>query len=357
MYRKRRTTMAVHIIGEAGTNHNGSLATALNLADAARRCGADSVKFQMIIPGGLYLPSFYQDGRYAENEVFQKRQKAMLKTEDFAAIAARCRETGIGFGCSIFDLEGLKALDGMDPSFIKIASVDLNNSRLLLAAAERRRKLIVSTGMSSLGEIERAVADLSRVGNVDLVLMHCVSVYPAATSMMNLSMISLLRSAFGYPVGLSDHTENSLAGAMAVALGATCIEKHLTLNRKDEGFDHAYAMEPEALRSYIDDMRQAEQACRQQLAAKVGDKEREVRKRARRGLYAARDLAEGETLAEKDVLVVRPENTLAPNDLEELLGKRLRQKVLRYQSLAREQFAPGTSFSCAAARAAKALAT
>lgn len=325
--------MSVHVIAEAGTNHNGSLEKALRLVDVAKQAGADSVKFQMIIPEGLYLPRFFQNGGYSENAVFQKRKAMMLPPEGFARIAQYSREQGIGFGCSVFDPSGLEALDRLQPAYFKFASCDLNNSRLLIEAAQRKRKMIVSTGMATLGEIERAVIDITTAGNQDLVLMHCVSVYPAETARMNLAFIKTLKSAFGLPVGLSDHTERSLAAAIAVNMGVAYIEKHITLNRSDDGFDHAYAMEPEAINAYLADVRQAEEACRLRAGEKVGAQEREVRKRARRGLYAARDLEAGTALAEEDVLVVRPEGALQPNDLPLLLGRKTRRALRRYEEL------------------------
>jgi len=328
----------VYAIAEAGTNHNGSLERALRLVEVAKQSGADSVKFQMIIPEGLYLPSFIKDGRYVENTVFQKRKRMMLQPEDFQRISQYSSEQGIDFGCSVFDSKGLQILARLQPAYIKFASCDLNNSRLLTEAAQFGRKMIISTGMSTLGEIERAVMDIIAAGNKDLVLMHCISVYPAETARMNLAFIRTLQSAFGLPVGLSDHTEHSLAAAIAIGMGITYIEKHITLNRSDEGFDHAYAMEPKEIAQYFLDVRQSEQACQLQVGEKVSAVEREVRKRARRGLYAAKDLAEDSILTEADVLVVRPEGALQPNDLPLLLGKRIRRTLRRFEELSLDCF-------------------
>lgn len=322
----------VHVIAEAGTNHNGQPHTAQQLVDAVQAAAADSVKFQIIYPEGLYLPRFYQDGRYEPNEVFAKRAAAMLPDDAWRKLADHARQRGVPLSASVFDRRGLELLASFDPPYIKIASCDLNNSGLIQAAAALGRKLILSTGMSTLGDIERAVSDVLSTGNSDLVLMHCVSVYPCGTEQMNLSFLEVLRAAFGFPVGLSDHTENSLAAAMAVALGATWIEKHLTLDRASAGFDHAYAMEPVMMGQFVRDVRAAEAACRRP-SAKVGAAESQVRARARRALYAARELPAGAVLAESDVLVVRPEGPLEPRDLPRVLGKRLRQSVRQFQPL------------------------
>jgi sialic acid synthase SpsE len=195
---------------------------------------------------------------------------------------------------SIFDERGLDLLRELNPPYIKIASCDLNNSPLLKQAAESGRKLIVSTGMATLGEIERAVSDIVITGNRDLVLMHCVSVYPCPTRQMNLGFLQVLKTAFGFPVGLSDHTENSLATSAAAALGVSWIEKHFTLDRKSPGFDHAYAMEPASLKQYVQDVRDVTAALTP-APTKIGEAEAKVKVRARRALYAARDIAPGET--------------------------------------------------------------
>ena len=186
--------------------------------------------------------------------------------------------------------------------------------------------------MATLPEIERAVLHLQSVGPVDLVLMHCVSVYPCPTERMNLSFLDTLRAEFGLPVGLSDHTETSLAAAVAVGKGATWIEKHFTLDRAAVGFDHAYAMEPEMLTRFIADVRACDAACRPQ-PQKIQSAEAGVKQRARRALYAARDIAPGETLTESDFLIVRPEGPLAPPDAEKVLGRKTARGFRRFEPL------------------------
>lgn len=326
-----------HIIAEAGTNHNGSRATAERLIEVARFAGANSVKFQIIYPEGLYLTRLWQDGSLVSNPVVDARRNQMLSDDDYHGLADKARVAGIPLSASVFDARGVALLDSLDPPYLKIASTDLNNGPLLTTAAERGRRMIVSTGMSSLGEIERAVEIITATGNRDLVLMHCVSVYPCPTERMNLGFLDTLRTAFGFPVGLSDHTESSIAAAIAVAKGATWIEKHFTLDRTSEGFDHAYAMEPDALAAYVADVRAAAAACAP-VDGKLGEQERTVRKRARRALYTTRDLAPGEELVADAVQIVRPEGPLAPNDLPLILGRRLRRAVRAFDPLTLQDF-------------------
>jgi len=327
----------VRIIAEAGTNHNGSFATAKQLVDVAVEVGADSVKFQIIYPQGLYLEKLFKQGQYVDNEVFHKRAAGRLTDDDYRTLAGYCREKGIEFSASVFDRRGIDLLEELSVSYIKLASCDLNNSLLLKTAAETGRKLIISTGMATLGEIEQAVSDVIATGNSDIVLMHCVSMYPCPTEKMNLGFIKVLKQAFGFPVGLSDHSESSLAGAIAISMGAKWIEKHFTLDRKAEGFDHAYAMEPAGLAQFIRDMRVAEQACRRQ-SAKIQPEEAQIKKLARRSLYAARDIKAGETLREQDVRIVRPEGPLSPNDYILIVGKTAKRAIREYEPLSLDMF-------------------
>lgn len=322
----------VHVIAEAGTNHGGQRATAENLVGIAQEAGADSVKFQIIFPEGLYLPRFYRDGAYEENEVFHLRAAAMLSATDYHVLAALARKKGIPLSASVFDERSLDLLCALNPPYIKIASCDLNNDRLLKQAAERKIKMIVSTGMATLGEVEQAVKTILATGNNDLVLMHCVSIYPCPLERMNLRFLETLRTAFGFPIGLSDHTESSLAAAIAVSMGVTWIEKHFTYDRRAKGFDHAYAMEPAGLAAYLRDVRAAETACRRP-DEKLQSEECTVKKRARRSIYAARTLEPHESITEKDLLIVRPEGPLTPGDLPSVLGKTPRRCIQAFEPI------------------------
>ncbi len=254
----------------------------------------------------------------------------MLSDDQWRELAGVCREHDIPMSASVFDERGVRLLDELDAPYLKFASCDLNNSALLKAGAETGRRLIISTGMSTLGEIEEAVLDVTGAGAENIVLLHCVSAYPAKTSEMNLSMIRTLASAFGFPVGLSDHTESSAAAAAAVALGATWFEKHYTYDRAAEGFDHAYAMEPQGLATYIEEVRSVADA----LAPdphKLRPAEAAVVPRARRGLYVSRDIPAGELVRPEDVVVVRPAGPMAPNRAPEIIGRTTTRPLARYE--------------------------
>ncbi len=327
---ERQHNQDIHIIAEAGTNHNGDLATAKKLVDVAQKTGADSVKFQIIYPYGLYLPGDYWYGHYDIKEVIQIRKDSMLQDEEYHELAAYAKEKGISFTSSVFDTRGLDLLMNFDPPYIKIASCDLNNVRFLQEVAERGKKMIISTGMSSLSDVEKSVNALHKVNFDDIILLHCVSVYPAHLTQANLGFIDTLKTAFGYEVGFSDHTGNSIAAAMAMVKGARYFEKHFTLDRTQKGFDHAYAMEEEGFTQYVDELHQAAKALDRQ-DSKLTDKEIYVRKRARRSLYAARTIEPGHVLTDEDILIVRPEGLMNADDVGLLVGKTIKTRIEQHQ--------------------------
>ena len=329
-------TDSVHIVGEAGTNHNAEYSNAERLVDIALEAGCDSVKFQIIYPEGLYLDKEWKDGALIDNEVFGIRERGMLPDDDYRKIAKYARDRGISVSSSVFDDRGIDLLDELDPPYFKFASCDLNNSALLKKAAERGRTMLMSTGMSTLGEIERAVQDVVSTGNEDIVLLHCVSVYPAPMERMNMGFMTTLRKAFGFQVGFSDHTQNNVCAIAAVANGATWIEKHYTYDRLAEGFDHANAMEPLDFTNYVSDIRATEAAMAPQME-KVGEVESAVAERARRGIFFARDVAKGRPITEQDLIVVRPQTELAPNDLPFVIGKTARRDVRKYEPVSFDQ--------------------
>ena len=326
-----------HVIAEAGTNHNGRLESAKRLVDLAARAKADSVKFQIIDPDRLYLPGRYDFGTYDIDAVRALRRRFMLSDSEYRVLADHAGARGIALSASVFDEHGLDLLASCSPPYIKIASTDLNNVRFLRKVAEKGIRMVISTGMSSLRDIEKSVREIRRTGFSDLVLMHCVSVYPARLEDMNLPFIDTLRSTFGFPVGLSDHTESSIAACMALTKEVSYIEKHFTLDRRQEGFDHAYAAEGEAFVRYVDDIRAAEQALREP-AEKLSEAERYTRKRARRSLYAARDLRAGQTVRDEDVLVLRPENKMAADQIDEVVGRSLTRDVRQFEPYTIDMF-------------------
>ena len=324
--------MPAHVIAEAGTNHGGDLSMARRLVDIAVSAGADSFKVQMIYPDGSYVPEFYQDGTYAPNEVFGQRSATMLTDKDYRALAEYCRSSGVEFAATVFDARGISLADSLDVPYLKIASCDLNDSRHLRDCASTGRRIVLSTGMATLIEVDRAVSEISSMGNSDIVLMHCVSVYPCPIDEMNLAFVGTLRDNFPFPVGLSDHTDSSLPAIVACGIGATWFEKHFTYDRTVVGSDHHFSLGPEEFRAYVGDVRSAETTIAQR-PEKIGQAEHALRSRVRRGLYAARNISAEEVIEDCDILVVRPSGPLAPDDVDLVVGHRAARDIARYEPL------------------------
>ncbi|MDN5291012.1 MAG: hypothetical protein PWQ06_1251 [Anaerophaga sp.] len=324
----------IHIIAEAGSNHNGSMERAYQLVDIASNAGADSIKFQIINTWGLYLPGKYEYGHYNIDDIIAFRKKTEFSSEDIEKLSNYSNKKGIQFSASIFDNESLDILNKTNPPYIKIASGDLNNLRLIRTVLQKSKKdtrIILSTGMSTLQDIEKTVKEIDKSGNINrLVLLHCVSVYPAKTEETNLSFISTLKSNFGTEVGFSDHTQNSNAALIALGLGATWFEKHFTFNKRASGLDHKYASNSAQLKKYVTDLRQGESAMISN-DTKISESEYFTRKRARRSLYASRDIKIGEIISDEDILCVRPEGPMQADEIDLLIGKRALRDIKQYE--------------------------
>lgn len=329
--------MAIHIIAECCTNHDGHEDKAKDIMMAAKSSGADSVKFQMIFPEYLYIEKIIQNGNFIQNPVIEQRKTAQLSNNVYRNLALFAKKIDLPFSASIFDTHGLDLLDSLDPPYIKIASCDLNNIPLISKVASSKNIIILSTGMGELHEIEQALNAIEKNGSPHVVLLHCVSIYPATVEQTNLSVIPILKKKFGKEVGFSDHTLGSCAATAALALGATWFEKHFTLNTGDIGFDHAHSTSPADFKEYVRTLRSVDSACQQQVV-KVCEDELTLRKRARRGLYAARDLNVGEIINENDILVVRPESYFKPADVTRISGSCLKKSLKCFAPLEEDNF-------------------
>lgn len=332
-----RLDHGVHIIAEAGTNNNGDLQKAKDLAKIAKAAGADSVKFQIINTWGLYLPGKYEYGKYDIEEVIRLRREGQMSDEEYRELARYCSGIGMPLAASVFDKQGLDLLIDLNPPYVKLASCDLNHYSFVRQVAARGKRMVLSTGMSDFADVERVMNELGRINFNDVVLMHCVSSYPTALENSNLGYIQKLKANFDVPIGFSDHTEGNTASCVALSLGATWFEKHFTEDRKQAGLDHAYALEPDQLTSYVADLRAVEKALSNQDKV-LGVEELNTRRRARRSLYAARNLRRGDILKEADVLVVRPEGEMQAGDIDLIVGKPLLNPVNQYQAFSYRDF-------------------
>lgn len=319
------------IIAEAGVNHNGSLALAKELLDVAADAGADAVKFQTFkaerVAGAHAPKAAYQmkTTDISESQVDMLR-RLELSPEAHAELQGSCRRRGVLFMSTPFDPPSADLLEELGVPVFKIGSGELTNWPFLEYVAGKKKPIILSTGMAYLSEVDDAVRVIRRAGCNQLVLLHCVSQYPASPADANLRAMHTLAAAFATPVGYSDHTLGIEVPLAAVALGACVIEKHFTLDRSLPGPDHQASLEPGELRSMVAGIRTVEAALghgRKEPAASEEDNAR----LARRSLVAARDLPAGSKLSKDSIDTRRPGTGLPPAMLPYVVGRTLRIDV------------------------------
>ncbi len=323
----------VFVIAEAGVNHNGSVDLALRLIDAARASGADAVKFQTfqadLLATRIAPKAAYQERLTAPTESqFEMLQRLELDAAAHRRLLDHSRQLGIQFLSSPFDRESADLLAAMDVPLFKVPSGEITNFPFLRHLARKGKPLIVSTGMSTLGEVEEAVAVLHGEGATALTLLHCVTEYPAPYAEVNLRAMQTLKTAFGLPVGYSDHTPGIEIAVAAVAMGAMVIEKHFTLDRSLPGPDHAASLEPAELQHMVTAIRNVEAALGTGIKSPAPCELPNLSV-ARKSLVAAHALPAGHRITVGDLDIKRPGTGLAPKFLPALLGRSLRADVAK----------------------------
>jgi N,N'-diacetyllegionaminate synthase len=333
----------VLMIAEAGVNHNGDLGRARAMVAAAAAAGADLVKFQAFCTDDI-VTADAEAAPYQMQNTGMARQNDLLRgleitPDGFAALAAECREHGIGFLCTPFDVSQTAFLIGLGMGRIKVASGELTNTPALHCFAKFGLPILLSTGMATLEEVGAAVAELRIAGCRDVTILHCTSLYPAPENTVNLRAMTTMREAFGTPVGYSDHTLGDEIAIAAVALGACVIEKHFTLDRTLPGPDHRASLEPSELSAMIRRVRAVEAALGDGVK-RPAQGEAETAQMVRRSWHAARELESGTVLTAADITLKRPADGLAP--ATGLIGRhirtaRRRDAPIRQQDLVEER--------------------
>lgn len=314
----------VLVIAEAGVNYNGRLDLAYKMVDVAKECGADIVKFQTGVPEKVM-------SRYAEKAEYQKKttgegesqldmvRKLMLKFEDFIPLKKYCNEKGIKFLSTPFDLSSIDFLDELGCDIWKIPSGEITNLPYLLRVARTGKSIIMSTGMSTMEEVGAALKVLKENGAGEVTLLHCTTEYPTPFSDVNLKAMNSMKNEFGLNVGYSDHTPGIEVSVAAVAMGATVIEKHFTLDRNMEGPDHKASLEPNELKSLIKAIRNVELAIGNGVKIPSESEKKNIAI-ARKSIIAARDIKKGEILDESNLTTKRPGNGISPMRWNEVIG-------------------------------------
>jgi sialic acid synthase SpsE len=303
------------IIAEAGVNHNGDIAMARELVHAAAEAGADVVKFQSFKAEDLVTADAaaapYQERNTGKTSQLDLLKSLELDLDAFAELAAECRKCNIEFLCTPFDMTVLPDLIRIGMRSIKIASGELTNHPFLQFAASQKRPILLSTGMSTLDEVGAALAVIAKTEPVPVTVLHCTSLYPAPPSSLNLRVITTLQAAFGLPVGYSDHSLGGHAAVAAVALGATVIEKHLTLDPNLPGPDHRCSLDPAAFKDMVNHLRDVQNAMGDGVKKPSSD-ELETAKLVRRSWHAKLAMSAGHRVGAGDVALMRPDDGLAP---------------------------------------------
>lgn len=320
--------MKTLIIAEAGVNHNGDIDIAKQLIEEAACAGADFVKFQTFVATEIVSSSAdkaeYQK-KITQNDESQLEmlRKLELSRDDHAVLIEVCRSHGIGFFSTAFDFQSFDLLMELGClEQVKIPSGELTNLPLLRYMSQSRKPLLLSTGMSNLGEIEAAIEVIEAAGTPRslITLLHCTTEYPTPMEDVNLRAMASLRQAFGVSIGYSDHTIGIEIPIAAVALGATVVEKHFTLNRNLPGPDHKASLEPRELKAMIDGIRNIELALGDGIK-RPSDSELKNKPVARRSLVAIKPIRAGEAFTTNNVGTKRPGTGISPMRWDEVIGR------------------------------------
>jgi pseudaminic acid synthase len=313
-----------YVIAEMSANHLGSKERALEIIHAAHEAGADAVKFQHYTAETITVRSDHPDFRVSGGTLWDGRQLADLYAEAMTPwewtgdLVAEANKLGIDWLSSPFDNTAVDFLEQFDIATYKIASFELVDLPLIRYVASKGKPMIMSTGMSSLDEIELAIVAAKKAGAPSVAILRCNSAYPASTEEMDLSAIPVLLERFNCRVGLSDHTIGNIASIAAVALGATIIEKHLTLKRSDGGPDGAFSTEPSEFKKLVDDVRETHLSLG---SPRFGPSKSENKSLFfRRSLRAVTAVKAGEAITEHNVRSVRPAGGLPPDDFSKISG-------------------------------------
>ena len=312
------------IIAEAGVNHNGRLDLALELCDAAKKCGADIVKFQTWKTENLITRNVAQADYQSKNTGKQESQYNMLKRlelsyDDFAIIKKHCDTIGITFSSTADETESLDFLVDLGIPFIKVGSGDIGNISFLRYMGSKKLPVILSTGMSTLSDVDISVNALKEGGAKEITLLHCTTNYPCPYEDVNLRAMITLRDAFHLPVGYSDHTIGSSVAVSAVALGATIIEKHFTLDCNMEGPDHKASTDPKGFAELIRGIRTAE-ICLGSGIKEPTAAEKKIAKVVTKRIVAKRAIVAGEPLTYDNICVKRNDLGVKASDWDRIIN-------------------------------------
>jgi len=321
-----------YIIAELSANHNGSIDKALRAIEIAASCGVDAIKIQSYTPDTITIDCdrddfIIKDGLWKGHQLYELYQGAHTPFEWHKQLFDKAKEVGVTLFSTPFDETAVDLLESLNTPAYKVASFELTDLPLIKYIAKTGKPMIMSTGMANLNEIEEAITVARSNGCNELVVLHCISAYPAPAEQSNLATIQDLSNKFNVLTGLSDHTLGTTVSIAASALGACVIEKHFTLDRNDEGPDSTFSIEPDELKLLVE---QTEIAHKSIGVAGYEQKNAEMPNvKFRRSIYFVKDMQAGDIITKSDIRRIRPGFGLAPKHYDELLGKTVNKNIVR----------------------------
>jgi N-acetylneuraminate synthase len=322
-----------YIIAEIGANHNGDMDLARKLINSAKSCGCDAVKFQSWTPDSLVSQEEYERNQQYNDSpkkhfgsLKEMVEKYYLRPDQHIELKEYCDNAELTFFSTPFSIEEVDFLEEVEVPFYKIASMDINNLLLLQHIAKKYKPIILSTGMTTLAEIENAVRVIENVGNREIILLHCISIYPPAYEDTNLKNIPMLRKAFGYPVGFSDHSLGTTMALASVALGSCLIEKHFTLDKQMSGWDHEVSADPPEMKYIVEESKKIVKALGSYRRV-VSQAEQEKKLKFRRSVVARTDLRKGHVLVFEDLKFKRPGTGIQPDEIKYIIGRTVNRDI------------------------------
>ncbi len=318
-----------YIIAEIGANHNGDMQLAKKMIDAAKKCGADCVKFQSWTPTSLIAKEEYdRNQKYDDSlkkhfgSLKEMVNKYYLREEQHFELKYYCDTIDIDFCSTPFSEYEVDLLQRCEVPFFKIASMDINNLKLLSYVSDKDKPVILSTGMATLGEIDRAINHLYKCGSKEISLLHCISIYPPKYEEINLNNITMLQKAFGLPIGFSDHSIGFSIPLASIALGACIIEKHFTIDKNLPGWDHEISADPYELSIICNEGRNVSTSLGV-FNRVISEAENEKKAKFRRSIVLNKSLKAGYILSLDDLTSKRPGTGISPDLINSIVGRTL----------------------------------
>lgn len=331
------------VIAEAGVNHNGSIVIAKKLVDAASSAGADYVKFQTFVPD-LVVSEASQKANYQKLSNSQETQHEMLTKltldeSDYLDLIAYCKYKKIGFLSTAFDEISALNLKKWGMNIYKIPSGEITNKPLIEFISALARKVILSTGMSTLDDIENAIELIrNNSKNIPIIILHCTSEYPAPFNEVNLNSMLTIKEKFNLPVGYSDHTIGIEIPIASAALGAKVIEKHFTLDKNMSGPDHKASIDPTELKMMVSSIRNIEKALGSEKKKEITSSEKKNMCAVRRSIHLKKSIKKGSVITKNDLIMLRPGDGITPMDVDLVIGTRTTEDLIKNRKLKYEDY-------------------